>query len=583
MSESDAQKSGQPSSADGALNKPLAAMGLLVAMSATVLLCIVSAPYVANIIVIALLVLMAPLLVYAFGMKVLPTSGAALILTLPVLGGVAVLCHTLWNVRGSHSTREGVILLQPEDWLFVLLCLFPYFLAFSMALLILVRHDYRRCVVLEHREVPGTRKQDQVEPQKDTGKGSMADEDKRQMKEREIRWHQIEDEWNFERNRFSAIEAAAAQQSFIYGAVTSLTLIVCAVLIATVKEAAKSAADTEIRLVAISIASATASSFLLNGGRIMLRVASQEASSRMFAWASKLQLASALAGALLGMLVANKIIKVGVSDVSAAVIGGLLIGFLGGRAIQAIIERAAASLSGVKIPTTALQEIDLKKLDGIDVDDIERFVEEGITSIHDLANTPTPRLYFNTQYSLPMICDWQSQAILFDKLQDSTQTFRIAHGVRGAVDAVRILKGEPLSPERRSGRGRPTRKGRRDTPPPPVDRSASEDPVTARAEAKIGDEVRLARRLLLKDETIEKLDLYRCARLCISTEETACWGLKKLLTAQSPLCDEGSRAGGDQRNQQQQQQQQQHVSWMRRMVASGKSLTRGERRTARSA
>ncbi len=520
MSESDANKGGQHSLAKKRALKLKPMRSLVAIFAATVLLCIFVASYVANSIVIVLLVLMTLLLVYAFGAKVLPTSGAALVLTLPVLGGVAILCHTLWNVHRSHSTPgKGVILLPPQDWLFVLLCLFPYFLASAMALLILVRHDYRRCVLLEPGKVPS----------QDTGGESTADAHKQKSL-----WDQIEVEWDFERNRFSAIEAAAAQQSFMYGAVTSLTLIVCAVLIAPMALHPESEPKM-IELGAIGVASATASSFLLNGGRIMVRVASQETSSRMFAWASKLQLVSALAGALLGMLVANQIIHLPGKEVSAAVIGGLLIGFLGGRAIQAIVESAAASLSGVKIPKTELEEVDLKKLDGVDVDDLERFIEEGITSIHDLAKTPTPRLYFNTQYSLQMICDWQSQAILFDKLQDSTQTFRIAHGVRGAIDAVRIFEESPGC--QNAG-----------TPRQPVDKSPSTDPATERAEAKIREEVVLAKRLLCNDETIEKLKLYRSAQLRISTEEPACSELKKLLVG-------NARVDGRQCNQ-----QHQHVS-----------------------
>jgi hypothetical protein len=368
------------------------------------------------------------LLVWGFAASLRPPSYAALVMLLPWSAGVALLCRGLWeslcqpakglpdycNVEWGGMRFKG---LSPLAWAIVLLCLMPFLVSFCMATLVAVRHRYRRDAYIVSSRSPAP-----------------------------AQWRSIQMEWEYERGRSEAIEASVAQQALIFGALVSLTLVVCVLIIAPWFVTAGAAGKARASVVtAIAIAAASAGSFLLTAGRILVRVASHEAGSRTFAWATKLHFVAVLSAALLGLLLSYGFLtRDEKSHVSAALVGGLVIGFLGGRATQVVVERAAASVSGLKIQPTARKESDLIKIDGIDQEHIDHFVEEGIASIHQLARAPTPRLFFLTQYSLRMICEWQSQALLFDMLQNSTETFRIAHGVRGVVDARRhlLLKGE---------------------------------------------------------------------------------------------------------------------------------------------
>ena len=75
------------------------------------------------------------------------------------------------------------------------------------------------------------------------------------------------------------------------------------------------------------------------------------------------------------------------------------------------------------------------------VEDYARLIEEGVDSVHALAFFPTPRLFFNTRYSLQCICDWQDQALLLTYFGAArAQLFRERLGIRGVPTLV-VFKG----------------------------------------------------------------------------------------------------------------------------------------------
>jgi len=72
-------------------------------------------------------------------------------------------------------------------------------------------------------------------------------------------------------------------------------------------------------------------------------------------------------------------------------------------------------------------------------EEVDRLVEEGIDSVHALAFYSTPKLFFNTPFSLHRICDWQDQALLIALLGASRgRIFRDQLMIRGAIDAQRV-------------------------------------------------------------------------------------------------------------------------------------------------
>jgi hypothetical protein len=66
---------------------------------------------------------------------------------------------------------------------------------------------------------------------------------------------------------------------------------------------------------------------------------------------------------------------------------------------------------------------DLQHLDGMTPDDILRFEEEGISTLHNLALQASPRLYFQLPYSLRELLEWQDQAMLLDRFGRSRAAF----------------------------------------------------------------------------------------------------------------------------------------------------------------
>ena len=55
-------------------------------------------------------------------------------------------------------------------------------------------------------------------------------------------------------------------------------------------------------------------------------------------------------------------------------------------------------------------------IDGLTEEVGDRLAEEGVDSVHALAFTSTPRLYFSTPFPWERIADWQAQAVLLEEL-----------------------------------------------------------------------------------------------------------------------------------------------------------------------
>ena len=174
-------------------------------------------------------------------------------------------------------------------------------------------------------------------------------------------------------------------------------------------------------------------------GSFLRRSANLDASARLFAGACRnLLLLIPSSFFLIGLTYSNDPKSIFSGEIAAALLG-VAIGLLGDRILGEVSERAAGFL-GMKT-LTPLHTSDLRQIDGLDDEDVTRLGEEGVDSVHALAFVPTPRLFFNTIYSLQCICDWRDQALMIEYMgPGKVQTFREKFMVRGALDARMIAR-----------------------------------------------------------------------------------------------------------------------------------------------
>ncbi len=196
--------------------------------------------------------------------------------------------------------------------------------------------------------------------------------------------------------------------------------------------------------VAWTVLSTATTSFLLAMGRILVRVASNDATTRTFANAARSYGLCIVSAGLLACLTLSD-----GDDRTAqmSIAMGIAVGLLGDRAFLAVSNRAAAMLGA------EAEVVDsgagLREIEGLSGEDVQRLQEENISTVHGLAFAPVPRLFFNSSLNLHRICDWQDQALLQVYFGDHrAKALREYFQIRGAVDAQRLASGlDQLPPE----------------------------------------------------------------------------------------------------------------------------------------
>ncbi len=259
-----------------------------------------------------------------------------------------------------------------------------------------------------------------------------------------LRRKQVLETWRYEARHMIDALRRAGEHAGICGFIASLSLGVCALILAPAIVNRSNLALHQ--LVAIAVVSATCVSFALITGRSLVRAASRDSSAHMFAWGAKSLLVTVATTVLFAVLLipqANAGHGQGATQVFATPAGAILLGggvaLLGERALRAISERAATMLGVPEISPQAMA--DLRSVDGLTDDDILRLAEEGVDSVHALAFVPTPRMFFNTTHSLQRIVDWQDQALLLVLFgRQRYQRFRDELGIRGVIDALALAQ-----------------------------------------------------------------------------------------------------------------------------------------------
>lgn len=341
-------------------------------------------------------------------------------------------------------------------------------------------------------------------------------------------------QWKFENELMRASVQRLSRHSAMFGFLATGVLLICAVIalrfigaLEVLKD--KMSADQRHGHYLIPLATGTAAlvSFTVHFGKVLFRSASNDATARMMAWAARALLMVSLATVFLAATLMSPSTTSEASasiaeDTKSALVIGIAAGLLGDRVLQAVTEQAARMFGIENIKPANLA--DLTSIDGITEDDVARLAEERIDSVHALAFSPTPRLFFNTTYSLQRICEWQDQAMLIAHFgRTKALLLRDQHGMRGILAARRLAEQFDgyANAMTRSARGQAPADGQQgDAPPdgqqgqaPPGERQNGEPAVRLQALAVsfgFHDAAHAANslRAICEDEVFQRLEVF---------------------------------------------------------------------------
>jgi hypothetical protein len=333
------------------------------------------------------------------------------------------------------------------------------------------------------------------------------------LRERMELREKIERMWAYENELMRESVQRMARHAGILGFLGSAILTACAVILL------RYATDEgELRrLIALSVGAACTVSFTLNLGQILFRSASNDSTARMMAWAARTLLIVSVATVFLGVALLSAPGEAKddkgylFQGYKGALIVGVTVALLGERVLRAVTDRAA-SILGVS-GTGPMHVNDLALIDGMNEDDLARLAEERIDSVHALAFMPTPRIFFNTTYSLQRICDWQDQALLIARIgRTNAQLLREQYLVRGAI-AARTLAREIVGASRSAAALRSAPESLPNGQPSLPGETDEDESAKLRALAKaLGftgiNQAVLGLRSLCDDESIERLEVF---------------------------------------------------------------------------
>jgi hypothetical protein len=217
----------------------------------------------------------------------------------------------------------------------------------------------------------------------------------------------------------------------IWGFLGTLAISSCLMLHASI-------ADAHVFNLTLAVAGAVAICFVLGFAQVLIRSGAHDASTALFSTASRdLLIAVVVTIVAATLLVTKEYAPVG------AVGLGLCAGLIGPRALVPLRERAAGVL-GVKLSAEG-GSLPLGMIEGLTDEVVERLAEDGLDSVHALAFTNTPRIYFATPYSWERIADWQAQAVLLEHLGLARfAKFKEQSPIRGIQAALRLMAEDKL-------------------------------------------------------------------------------------------------------------------------------------------
>lgn len=248
--------------------------------------------------------------------------------------------------------------------------------------------------------------------------------------------------WAYEKQRASWSLSRAELFANMWGLTGTLTLLGGAFLSLPFLEGDAEASGGRA-LVALAISSAVGTRFLFDLGKICVRTGTDDASKRMFSEALRglsyavltAGIAVSLAPVLgLGALLADH------PERAAGVGAGFA--FLGGSSVAHLQQRLAVAFGVSRVEIANLTPINA--IAGCSPAEIDRLRDEGIESVEALINTPVPRLFLATRFSLQRICDWMDRGQLLCLLGAAgVSDLRSKTGIVGARSLRELCTRDP--------------------------------------------------------------------------------------------------------------------------------------------
>ena len=208
--------------------------------------------------------------------------------------------------------------------------------------------------------------------------------------------------WAYEKQRACWSLSRAALFASMWGLTGTLTLLGGVYLSLPFLEGMDFGANRSRALVAFAVTSAAGTRFLFDLAKICVRTGTDDASKRMFS--------EALRGLLYAVLVAGVAASMApelgldISGPALAVALGSAIAILGASSMTHLQQRLAVAFGLGRVEIANLTP--LSAIAGCSPAELERLRDEGIESAEALINTPVPRIFLSTRFSLQRICDW---------------------------------------------------------------------------------------------------------------------------------------------------------------------------------
>jgi hypothetical protein len=266
--------------------------------------------------------------------------------------------------------------------------------------------------------------------------------------------------WNYEIGKAQWSLSRAEVFAGMWGIMTSATIVGAVSFLIPPFHPAGTAFDGPRTMAAFAVIGAAGTSFLLDLSRVCLRAANDDATKRMFAEAFRsliLAVITTLAVVLLARLDDAKWLgapmsmggKEGVDAVLISLGVGAGVAVMGSSAFEWMQTRVS-TLFGMsrRVGETGTP---LNTLGGVGEAESARLAEESIECVEALVNTPIPRLFLNTRFSLRRIAEWHDMGLLIVRVgREAAADLHGRWGIRGAVEvsrAVSELDSDPRSLE----------------------------------------------------------------------------------------------------------------------------------------
>lgn len=216
--------------------------------------------------------------------------------------------------------------------------------------------------------------------------------------------------WAYEKQRAGWSLSRAGLFANLWGLTGTLTLLGGVVLSLPFLEGTPIAKSFRA-CVAFAITGAAGTRFLFDLAKICVRTGTDDASKRMFSEAVRgLLFAVLVAGAVVSLAPVLGLEGLAIEHPERAAGLGAAVAILGASSMAHLQQRLAVAFGLGRVEPANLTPI--SAIAGCSPAEIERLRDEGIESVEALVNTPVPRLFLATRFSLQRICDWMDRGLL---------------------------------------------------------------------------------------------------------------------------------------------------------------------------